>query len=86
MLRVNASITKATCLGVIGLGTMGYGAAISARRRSFPTVGLDISPANIKRFTDTGGKIASDISALARSVGVLKVTEIVFCYFDVGCI
>lgn len=64
MQRVNASITKATCLGVIGLGTMGYGAAISARRRSFPTVGFDISPANIKRFTDTGGKVASDINAL----------------------
>lgn len=62
---MNASITKATCLGVIGLGTMGYGAAISARRRSFPTVGLDISPANIKRFTDSGGKVASDINALA---------------------
>ncbi len=62
---MNASMTKATCLGVIGLGTMGYGAAISARRRSFPTVGLDISPANIKRFTDTGGKVASDINALA---------------------
>ncbi|MCE2870445.1 MAG: NAD-binding protein [Oxalobacteraceae bacterium] len=43
---------------------MGYGAAISARRRSFPTVGFDISPANIKRFTDTGGKVASDINAL----------------------
>ena len=65
MQRVNASITKAACLGVIGLGTMGYGAAISARRRSFPTVGFDISPANIKRFTDTGGKVASDINALA---------------------
>ncbi len=62
---MNASITKATCLGVIGLGTMGYGAAISASRRSFPTVGLDISPTNIKRFTDTGGKVASDISTLA---------------------
>jgi 3-hydroxyisobutyrate dehydrogenase len=43
---------------------MGYGAAISARRRGFSTMGLDISPANIKRFTDTGGKIASDIAAL----------------------
>jgi 3-hydroxyisobutyrate dehydrogenase len=27
-------------------------------------LGLDISPANIKRFTDTGGKVASDIAAL----------------------
>jgi 3-hydroxyisobutyrate dehydrogenase len=43
---------------------MGYGAAISARRRGFSTLGLDISPANIKRFTDTGGKVASDIAAL----------------------
>ncbi|MCF8163399.1 MAG: NAD-binding protein [Sulfuritalea sp.] len=64
MLRVNTPVTKARCLGVIGLGTMGYGAAISAQRRGFSTVGLDISPANIKRFTDTGGKVASDIASL----------------------
>jgi len=61
---VNTPVTKARCLGVIGLGTMGYGAAISARHRGFSTLGLDISPANIKRFTDTGGKVASDIAAL----------------------
>jgi len=61
---VNTPVTKARCLGVIGLGTMGYGAAISSRRRGFSTLGLDISPANIKRFTDTGGKVASDITAL----------------------
>ena len=61
---MNTPFTKARCLGVIGLGTMGYGAAISARRRGFSTVGIDISPANIKRFTDTGGKVASDIAAL----------------------
>jgi len=61
---VNTPDTKARCLGVIGLGTMGYGAAISAQRRGFSTVGLDISPANIKRFTDTGGKVASDIASL----------------------
>jgi len=61
---VNTPDTKARCLGVIGLGTMGYGAAISAQRRGFSTVGLDISPANIKRFTDTGGKVANDIASL----------------------
>jgi len=61
---VNTPDTKARCLGVIGLGTMGYGAAISAQRRGFSTVGLDISPANIKRFTNTGGKVASDIASL----------------------
>jgi 3-hydroxyisobutyrate dehydrogenase len=43
---------------------MGYGAAISARRRGFSTLGLDISPANIKRFKDTGGTVASDIASL----------------------
>ena len=61
---MNTPDTKARCLGVIGLGTMGYGAAISAQRRGFSTVGLDISQANIKRFTDTGGKVASDIASL----------------------
>ena len=61
---MNTPVTKARCLGVIGLGTMGYGAAISAQRRGFSTVGLDISPANIKRFTDTGGKVANDIASL----------------------
>ena len=62
---MNTPVSKARCLGVIGLGTMGYGAAISARLRGFSTVGLDISPANIKRFTDIGGMVVSDISALA---------------------
>ena len=62
---MNTPVTKARCLGVIGLGTMGYGAAISAQRRGFSSLGLDISPANIKRFTDTGGKVASDIASLA---------------------
>ena len=61
---MNTPDTKDRCLGVIGLGTMGYGAAISAQRRGFSTVGLDISPANIKRFTNTGGKVASDIASL----------------------
>ena len=61
---MNTPDTKARCLGVIGLGTMGYGAAISAQRRGFSTVGLDISPANIKRLTDTGGKVANDIASL----------------------
>lgn len=61
---MNTPVTKARCLGVIGLGTMGYGAAISAQRRGFSTLGLDISPANIKRFTDTGGQVASDIASL----------------------
>ena len=61
---MNTPVAKARCLGVIGLGTMGYGAAISARRRGFSTLGLDISPANIKRFKDTGGTVASDIASL----------------------
>jgi UDP-N-acetyl-D-mannosaminuronate dehydrogenase len=39
---VNTPVAKARCLGVIGLGTMGYGAAISAQRRGFSTLGLDI--------------------------------------------
>ena len=64
---MNAPASKARSLGVIGLGTMGYGAAISAHRRGFTTVGFDISPANIKRFTDAGGKVASDLASLAAS-------------------
>ena len=62
---MNTPVSKAQCLGVIGLGTMGHGAAISAQRRKFSTLGLDISPANIQRFQGAGGKVATDIADLA---------------------
>ena len=64
---MNAPASKARSLGVIGLGTMGYGAAISAHRRGFTTLGFDINPANTKRFTDAGGKVAADLASLAAS-------------------
>ena len=38
-------MSTATTLGVIGLGSMGRGAALSALRRGIPTWGFDLNPA-----------------------------------------
>jgi len=56
----------ATTLGIIGLGSMGRGAAISALRRGIPTWGFDLNPAACASVADAGGHIASSVAALAQ--------------------
>ena len=58
-------------LGVIGLGSMGYGAAVSALKRGVPTWGLDLNPAACERFAADGGRIAATPAELARNCDVL---------------
>jgi putative dehydrogenase len=58
-------------LGVIGLGSMGYGAAVSALKRGVPTWGLDLNPAACERFAADGGHIAATPAELARNCDVL---------------
>ncbi|MFM2066381.1 MAG: hypothetical protein RLZZ584_1290 [Pseudomonadota bacterium] len=53
-------------LGVIGLGAMGYGAAVSALRRGVPVWGLDTSAAARARLAAQGGRVAADLAELAR--------------------
>jgi 3-hydroxyisobutyrate dehydrogenase len=52
-------------LGVIGLGSMGLGAALSALRRGVPTWGCDPREDAHARFAEAGGRIAATPAALA---------------------
>ncbi|HEV7719014.1 MAG TPA: L-threonate dehydrogenase [Arsenicitalea sp.] len=49
-------MTKTVC--VIGLGTMGYGAAQSLVRAGFTVRGVDVRPEILQRFVDGGGVAA----------------------------
>ena len=57
--------TSATTLGVIGLGSMGRGAALSALRRGIPTWGFDLNPAACATIAEAGGCIAGSVAELA---------------------
>lgn len=64
-------------LGVIGLGSMGLGAALSALRRGVPVTGFDLNPAACDRFRQAGGAIVTSLAELAAAsdaVLVLVVT------------
>jgi len=52
-------------LGVVGLGSMGFGAALSALRRGVPTWGCDARDEVRERFAGAGGQPAATPAALA---------------------
>jgi L-threonate 2-dehydrogenase len=52
-------------LGVVGLGSMGLGAALSALRRGVPTWGCDPRDEVRERFADAGGQPAATPAGLA---------------------
>ena len=51
-------------LGVIGLGSMGFGAAVTALRNGVPTIGLDTRAEARARFEAEGGRSAESLDAL----------------------
>lgn len=58
--------------GVIGLGSMGMGAALSALRAGLPVIGLDLRPEALATLTAAGGQAATNAADLgARSEVVL---------------
>lgn len=57
----------ATTLGVIGLGSMGRGAALTALQRGVPTWGLDVNPAACAAVAQAGGRIAANLAELAAA-------------------
>jgi len=59
-------------LGVVGLGSMGYGAAVSAMKRGMPTWGLDTTEAARTRFAAAGGQLADSLQALAARCDVVQ--------------
>ena len=60
-------------LGVIGLGSMGFGAAVTALRRGVPTIGLDTSEPARARFVAEGGRVAESLAALGAQCDVVVV-------------
>ena len=52
-------VAKGSRVAVIGLGSMGYGMALSLRRNGFDVVGCDVNAAAVDRFRDEGGAGAS---------------------------
>ncbi len=59
--------------GVIGLGSMGGGAARALVRAGFETLGCDLNPAALANFEALGGRIATDPASLAADADVVLV-------------
>jgi len=66
-------MSEAKVLGVIGLGSMGYGAAVSAMKRGVSTFGLDSSAVARERFAAAGGQLAVSLADLAARCDVVQV-------------
>lgn len=62
---------KRGTLGVVGLGSMGFGAAVTAVRRGVVTWGLDTRPEVGERFAAAGGRVAGSLAELARESDVV---------------
>ena len=60
-------------LGVIGLGSMGRGAALTALARGVTTWGLDLNPAACATVAQAGGCIAADVAELAKACDAVLV-------------
>ena len=59
-------------VGIIGLGSMGLGAAVSALRENLDVTGIDLNPDARDRFSVAGGKSSDTITELA-GIDVLMV-------------
>lgn len=58
-------------LGVIGLGNMGAGMALSAMRAGLATVGYDPATAYKKQLSDAGVKLVDSLAVLAEQADVI---------------
>jgi catechol 2,3-dioxygenase-like lactoylglutathione lyase family enzyme len=58
---------------VIGLGSMGFGAAVSLLRAGFDVRGVDVRPEALERFTEAGGRAMSSPAEGAQECGVVFV-------------
>ncbi len=63
-------------IAVIGLGSMGYGMALSLRRRGFPVTGCDVSAEAMARFAADGGAVAPTPRDAATGADVLVVVVV----------
>jgi L-threonate 2-dehydrogenase len=68
-----ASNSVAPVIGVVGLGSMGLGAALSACRRGFVTWGIDPRPEPRERLAAEGGRATESLAELAAACDVVVV-------------
>src|SRR3954467_10259451 len=59
-------------IGVVGLGSMGYGIASSLLRSGHQVVGADVNPEAVTRFRAEGG-LQEDITSAAADLNALAV-------------
>ena len=60
-------------VAVIGLGSMGWGAAVSLLRAGFAVAGCDIRPEVLQRFAEAGGQDCTTPAKAAAAAGVVFV-------------
>lgn len=70
---MNDSSARTPVIGVVGLGSMGFGAAVSAHRRGFVTWGTDPRPEARERFAAQGGRATASLPELATACDVVVV-------------
>jgi 3-hydroxyisobutyrate dehydrogenase len=58
-------------ISVIGLGSMGFGMAISLKRAGFDVTGCDVAPETVARFAKEGGRGAASPAEAARGADVV---------------
>ena len=58
-------------IAVIGLGSMGFGMAMSLKRAGFEVTGCDVAPDNMARFVAEGGKGAKTPAEAAKSADIV---------------
>lgn len=60
-------------LGVVGLGSMGFGAALTALRKGVPTIGLDTRAEARERFVAEGGRATESLAELGAQCDAVVV-------------
>jgi L-threonate 2-dehydrogenase len=58
-------------VGVVGLGAMGMGVALSLVREGFEVHAFDLRPEAVQKVVDAGGHAAGSLAAMAKLVDVL---------------
>lgn len=58
-------------VAVIGLGSMGYGMALSLKKAGFEVVGCDVAAESVARFVSEGGEGASTPAAAAQNADIV---------------
>ncbi|WP_398464978.1 L-threonate dehydrogenase [Tardiphaga sp.] len=66
-----SSASEKPRVAVIGLGSMGYGMALSLKKAGFAVVGCDVAAEAVARFVKDGGEGASSPAAAAQNADIV---------------